>query len=61
MKAEVKHDGQFKVLVKCHRHLIEILLEEETDAYELEWILKAVKKIKIRRYGDEDRDSNKGD
>ena len=59
MKCKVvyEYNGQHEVplavvIVKLHRHMIEITGLEEIDAVELEEILGKTTKIKVRRYED---------
>ena len=57
MKCKIvyEYNGQHEepmtvVAVKLHRHLIEITGLAENDAFELEELLNKTKKIRVRRY-----------
>ena len=48
------------VEVKLHRHTLEIEGLTETDAFELEEVLSKVTKIKIRRLGNDGKETRTG-
>lgn len=51
MKSKIEFKvPEYVVKIKLHRHQLEIQVNNELEAYELEEILNSAKQIKVRRY-----------